>query len=99
MVFDVVLGADVRSVSSRGGLGDLDGLRERRDIDEGDSEEGNEERDVLRAALALPFELQVPLWEIDFAKVFELSAGTTAPPLVVGRCTGRAFNAFVTLAS
>lgn len=53
-VFEVELGSEVRSVSIMGGLGDLDGLR---DIALGDREEGNEDRDVLRApAPALPLE-------------------------------------------
>lgn len=56
-VFEFELGSDVRSVSIMGGLGDLDGL-ECRDISEGDLEDGNEDKDVLRCA-TLPLELRV----------------------------------------
>lgn len=65
------LGSEVRSVSIMGGLGDLDGLLECRDIADGDLEEGNEDRD-WRFAGALPFELQVSVVPVV--------------PLVVGRC-------------
>ena len=80
-VFEFELGSDVRSVSIIGGLGDLEG-RECRDIVEGDREDGNDERDVLRLGAALPLELQV-------------AAVSVVPivPLVVGRCMA-AFVAF-----
>jgi hypothetical protein len=61
VVLEVELGSDVRFVAIMGGLGDLEGRLECRDIVEGDLEEGKEEREVLRAAVALPFEPHVPL--------------------------------------
>ncbi len=57
-----------------GGFGDLDGL-ECRDIADGEREEGNEEREVLRFAGALPLELQVAVVSV-----------VPVVPLVVGRC-------------
>ena len=58
-VLEEALGSDVRFRSIRGGFGDLEGLLECRDMVEGDLEEGNEDREVLRfAVVALPFELQ-----------------------------------------
>jgi hypothetical protein len=65
-------------VSIMGGLGDLDGL-ECRDMADGEREEGNEERDVLRFAgtLALPLELVVSVVPVV--------------PLVVGRCMAALF--------
>jgi len=73
-VFEFELGFEVRSVSIMGGLGDLDGRLECRDMADGDREEGNDERDVLRFAgtLALPLELVVSVVPVV--------------PLVVGRC-------------
>jgi len=73
-VLEFELGLDVRSVSIIGGFGDLDGL-EFRDMAEGDREDGNEEREVLRFGAALPLELQV-------------AAVSVVPvvPLVAGRC-------------
>ena len=63
----------MRSVSIIGGLGDLDGL-ECRDMADGEREEGNEEREVLRFAGTpmLPLELVVSVVPVV--------------PLVVGRC-------------
>ncbi len=53
--WEVELGSDVRSASTGGGCGDRDG----RDIWEGEREDGNDEREVLRLT-ALPAELLVP---------------------------------------
>jgi hypothetical protein len=66
-------------VSIMGGLGDLDGL-ECRDMADGEREEGNEERDVLRFAgtLALPLELVVSVVPVV--------------PFVVGRCMAALFT-------
>lgn len=74
-VFEVELGSEVRFVSIMGGLGDREGRLECLDIVEGDLDEGKDEREVLRLAVALPLELQV-------ATVSEVPI----VPLVVGRC-------------
>ena len=98
MVFEVELGSDVRFVAIMGGLGDLDGRLECRDMVEGDLEEGNEEREVLRAAVPpLPLELHVPLLEWKLVEAVELSVFVTAafPDLVVGRCIACALRAFL----
>jgi len=80
-VFEFELGFDVRSVSIIGGLGDLDGLLECRDMAEGDLEEGKDDSDVRRLAGALPLELQVSLVPVV--------------PLVVGRCWTACIACFV----
>lgn len=45
--------SEVRLVSIMGGLGEREGLLECRDIDDGDLEEGKEEREVRRIVLVL----------------------------------------------
>jgi hypothetical protein len=96
VVFEVELGSDVRFVAIMGGLGDLEGLLECRDIVEGDLEEGKEEREVLRAAVALPFEPHVPLLAGFMVPIASLSVwGIPAFPLVVGRCIACACSACV----
>jgi hypothetical protein len=82
-VFEFELGLEVRSVSIMGGLGDLDGLLECRDIAEGDLEEGKDDSDVRRFAGALPLELQVSVVPVV--------------PLVVGRCWRACIACFVAL--
>jgi hypothetical protein len=97
VVFEVELGSDVRFVAIMGGLGDLEGLLECRDMVEGDLEEGKEEREVLRAAEAppLPFELHVPLlaWKLVEAAALSVLVIPAFPPLVVGRCIACACSA------
>lgn len=77
-VFELEFVSEVRLVSIGwgGGLGDLEGLLEWRDIVEGDLEDGNDESDVRRLrGAALPLELEVPVVSV-----------VPVVPLVVGRC-------------
>lgn len=64
-----------------GGLGDLEGLLECRDIAEGDLELGNEDRDVRRFGGVLPLEPQVSIFPVV--------------PLPVGRCWTACIACFV----
>jgi hypothetical protein len=73
-VFEFELGLDPWSVSIIGGFGDRDGL-ECRDMAEGDLEDGNEDKEVLRFGATLPLELRVPAVSV-----------VAVVPLVVGRC-------------
>lgn len=101
-VFDLELGSEVRSVSTRGGWGDLDG-RDECDICDGERDEGKDESDVRRPEkdgnAPLDWELLVDVRDMKgsavamMATLYRAVAQTVVSPLLSGSRRRRSIRA------